>query len=435
MSHRSFEEFYKMIPGVLGFPKRFLGGNMPAQQSARKQATYIDRLNILSSDIESIKKLIKDSIKNCILGWEKGIRIPKQTFHVIGPAGIGKTESCFQIVEELDKELKKPFNLILIKGPVLRRDDVLCPFPVPEENSFKMLFSDFTPRPDQKRGLFVIDEMGRADHDFQQLLWQLQNENRIHTWEMPQEWFVVSLDNPDEQEYSMNYFEDAAGLRRSCHLYCDLSVPAFLNYAKSKKFHDSVIGYITNNPGHLYDFDSQKIGMVYANPASWERVSNILKGYEVNDGISSNMQTIELAISGLLNASMSRLFLSYLVDMDNYLTIDDIINDYPNNKQKVLDCDYSKIGRLMESLLMHLRMEMPKLQKNEIMNIASFLVDIPSDVSAVYFSVLNEVKNSNKKAFDYLLKLQVEFIACNSDFKEKFYTKMFEVTQNSYSKF
>lgn len=430
---KQFEELYKMIPGVLGFPKQFLGGNMPAQQSSRRQASYVDRLNILSSDIETIKKLIKDSIKNCIVSWDKGLSCPKQTFHVIGPAGIGKTESCFQIAEELDKELTKPFNVILIKGPVLRRDDILCPFPVPETNSFKMLFSDFTPKPDQKYGVFVIDEMGRADHDFQQLLWQLQNENRIHTWEMPLGWFVISLDNPDDQEYSMNYFEDAAGLRRSCHLYCDLSVPVFLNYAKSRNFHNSVIDYITNNPGHLYDFDSQKLGMVYSNPASWERVSNLIKGYEANEGVANNIQTIELAISGLLNATMTRMFLSYLLDSNDHLTIEDVIKKYPSNKDKILKCDYTKIGRLMDGILMYLKSETPKLDRQEALFLAEFLSDIPTDISVLYFSTLNEVKN-NKKVFEYMIKLQLEFMV-HEGYKEKFYDKMVEISRTAYSSF
>ena len=85
------------------------------EEKMAKQASYIDRLNILSSDIETIKKLIKESISNCINCWEKKFNIDKQTFHIIGPAGVGKTQACYQIANEIANELDIQFDVILIK--------------------------------------------------------------------------------------------------------------------------------------------------------------------------------------------------------------------------------------------------------------------------------------------------------------------------------
>ena len=397
-----------------------------------KQASYIDRLNILSSDIETIKKLIKESISNCINCWEKKFNIDKQTFHIIGPAGVGKTQACYQIANEIANELDIQFDVILIKGPVLRRDDMLCPFPDPDSSSFKMLFSDFVPKDKNSFGLFVIDEMGRADHDFQQLLWQIQNEYKLHTLDFPRGWFVVSLDNPDDQEYSMNYFEDAAGLRRSCHLYCDLSVPVFLQYASHNGFHKFVIEYISNNPKHLYDFECQKLGMVYANPASWERVSNILHSYEMNGGISENMDTIELAVSGLLNSNMARLFLSYVSDNSSYITFDDIISNYAKVRDKILSLDNSKIGQIFDSVLLNLENDKPALLPQQILNFSTFMSDIPTDIASLYFSRLNDTSKNDRKIFYYLAKLQADCFTSCQEFKDKFYEKMIELDKDKF---
>jgi hypothetical protein len=52
--------------------------------------------------------------------------------------------------------------------------------------------------------------MGRADHDFQQLLWQIQNEYKLHTLDFPRGWFVVSLDNPDKNATVSSMYWDQA---------------------------------------------------------------------------------------------------------------------------------------------------------------------------------------------------------------------------------
>jgi len=220
---------------------------MSNDAAKQEDPKYHERLNIAVLSIAKIKTLIKDDIKETINAWNKGRDVQKQCWHVVGPAGVGKTEICYQIAEELTNHFQKPFEIIMVKAPVLSRDDFIIPFPVTNggSTSFKMLYSDFVPpQKEDSYGIFVIDEFSRGDHTLQQLLWQVQNEYAIHRYHFPKGWFVISIDNPDDSAYSMDTMEDAAGLRRQLHIYTEVSPIDFLNYAIEKEFHPLIIEFI-----------------------------------------------------------------------------------------------------------------------------------------------------------------------------------------------
>ena len=145
-----------------------------------QELKHSERLNIPTLSIEKIKGLIKSNISNTVNAWDHGMNLEKQCFHIIGPAGVGKTQITEQICDELSEETKKKFNNITVKCPVLARDDFIIPFPVIDNgnSSFKMLYSDFLPKDDDSFGIFVIDEFSRGDHPLQQLMWQIQNEHK-----------------------------------------------------------------------------------------------------------------------------------------------------------------------------------------------------------------------------------------------------------------
>ena len=167
---------------------------MPDEEAKLDEKKYHERLNIPVLTIGRIKELIKKNIVDTINAWEAGVYVDRQCFRIIGPAGVGKTDICKQLQGELSEETGKDFSFMMIKAPVLSRDDFIIPFPVTAggDASFKMLYSDFVPKKDdQSYGLFVIDEFSRGDHALQQLLWQAQNEYAIHLNSFPKGWFVI----------------------------------------------------------------------------------------------------------------------------------------------------------------------------------------------------------------------------------------------------
>ena len=399
---------------------------------------YFERLNISTASISKIKHLIKVSILNTLTAWEKGHDLEKQTFHIIGPAGVGKTQICGQISRELSEILKVPFETKIIKAPVLSRDDFIIPFPVIDNGntSFKMLYSDFVPKDPNSFGLFIIDECNRGDHSLQQLLWQVQNEYKLHLMDFPKGWFVIALDNPDDQEYSVDNIEDAAGLRRMLHIYTEVSVEDFLKHAISSNFHPFVIEFIQTNPHYLYDYDSQKQGSVYANPASYERVSNILWNYELSSGIKENLNDIEILLAGLINIHKTRFLIDFIREKKG-INPKDIFYDYEKKvREKIIvmvdEKDNASLGDLMISFSTFLVTSKPKVEKKELENIVRFLTDVPVDTAAILILQIDGF-NRDSDEFKYFTKLQIELIK-NTEYKEKFYNVLIDARKRDTQK-
>ncbi len=408
-----------------------------------EELKYHERLNISVLSIDKVKELIKNDIKDTIYAWNKGRNVDKQCFRIIGPAGVGKTQICNQMAKELTKEIfeehnsknpddQKEFEMIMIKAPVLSRDDFIIPFPVAnkkkEEFSFKMLYSDFVPKGKTTFGLFVIDECSRGDHQLQQLLWQVQNEYSIHKFNFPKGWFVISIDNPDDSEYSMDILEDAAGLRRQLHIYVEVSTIDFLNYAIENKFHPLVIEFIQTHPEYIYDFQAQKIGSVYANPASYEKLSDHLWKMQIRRK-EINFEEMEYKTSGLLNTHMTQLFIEFARDKKD-INPKDIYYSYGSVKSQIgillKENNMSKISELMIGFCTYMSTSMPQYTKKELNNILNFLLSVPVDIAALFISQIDGFDRKSPQ-FKYMTKIHIDLLKSSERYKNEFYNPIVQV--------
>jgi len=397
---------------------------------------YHERLNISVATIGKMKEIIKNDIMDTIVAWKKGRDVEKQCYHIIGPAGVGKTQICKQITVELTEEIfsahnkknpddQKEFEMIMIKSPVLSRDDFIIPFPVERGDStmdFKMLYSDWVPKEVGSYGLFVIDEFSRGDHQLQQLLWQVQNEYAVHTFEFPQGWFVISTDNPDDSEYSMDNLEDAAGLRRQLHMYVEVNAPDFLDYAIKEGFHPYVIEFIQTHTEYLYDFQAQKIGSVYANPASYEKLSHHLWKMEDRRG-EIDFDEIDYKASGLLNTNMTALFLEFARDK-KHISPKDVFHNLSQVRKKIetllQNKEADKLGELMVGFCTYLSTSMPEWDKNELKNALEFLLMMPIDTAALFISQIDGFDRTGPK-FRYMTKIHLALMDKSKHYKDEFY--------------
>jgi len=414
------------------------------ENTKEQEQKYFERLNISVLSINRIKELIKTDIKRTLNAWNKGTEVDKQCWHVIGPAGVGKTEICYQIANELTNELKKPFEIIMVKSPVLSRDDFIIPFPIIEQDencimegeagmaySFKMLYSDFVPKNQDTYGIFVIDEFSRGDHTLQQLLWQVQNEYAIHRYKFPKGWFVISIDNPDDQEYQMDTMEDAAGLRRQNHIYSEVSVKDFLDYAIAQNFHNLIIEFIQTHPDYIYDFEAQKRGSVYANPASYEKLSDHLIKMELDEGI--DFEEIDIISSGLLNSSMTRMFIEFARDKKD-INPKDVFYDYAKVKADIdklkKNGDNDKLGQLMVGFCTFMTTSMPKYDKDKLQNVLEFLLVMPIDTAALFISQIDSFSRQSKE-FKYMTKIHVTLLNKSKKYKKDFYDPIVAVGESA----
>lgn len=401
-------------------------------QKQEAELKYHERLNISVLSIDKVKQLIKNDIIDTLFAWSKGRNVDKQCYHIIGPAGVGKTEITKQICTELSEELfqnEKTFHNLMIKAPVLSRDDFIIPFPVEIDGdkanySFDMLYSNFVPKNMETFGLYVIDEFSRGDHQLQQLLWQIQNEYTIHLHKFPKNWFVLSIDNPDDSEYSMDNLEDAAGLRRQLHIFTEVSAIDFLNYAIKQDYHPFVVEFIQAHPEYLYDFRSQKLGAVYANPASWEKVSDHLwKMFIRRNNFDYN--ELESKLAGLLNTAMTALFIEFVRDQKD-INPKEIFHDFRKVKPKILELlkenNVSKLGELMIGFSNFMTTSMPEYEKHpeKLQNMLNFLMMMPIDTAALFIAQIDSF-DRGAPAFKYMTDIHLKLMKKSTQYREKFY--------------
>lgn len=391
---------------------------------------YFERLNIPVLSINAIKNLIKDDIVDTISAWDRGLDfVERQCFHIIGPAGVGKTAICNQLKNELSEILNKEFAMIMLKSPVLSRDDIMIPFPVVDDGKreFEMLYSDFVPKDKDSYGLFVIDECSRGDHSLQQMFWQVQNEYQIHLKEFPRNWFVITTDNPDDSEYQMDTMEDAAGLRRQLHIYTEVSVKDFLTYGSENNIHPLIIEFISTNPQFIYDFSAQKLGSVFANPASYEKLSHHLhKIDKTGKGNFTNEQfdRLESLASGLLNVNKARLFIDFAREGKD-INPKDIFFDYPKVEKAINEMitkkDNAGISKVMTGFINYLTTQCPAYQNGgkELSYVGTFLAKVPLDASAIFVTSIDGF-GRNTKEFKYMTSMHVQLMK-QPEYKANFY--------------
>lgn len=406
-----------------------------SEKEKHEEQKYYERLNISVLSITKIKNLIKKNIVDTLNAWDHKKYVKKQCFRVIGPAGVGKTDICRQLVTELSDETKHNFSMIMIKSPVLSRDDFIIPFPVTKDGTatFKMLYSDFVPTEEDSFGIFVIDEFSRGDHALQQLLWQAMDEYSIHLHKFPKGWFVIAVDNPDDSEYQMDMMEDAAGLRRQLHLYSEVSAKDFLHYAISQGYHKLVIEFIQTHPDYLYDFQSQKQGAVYANPASYEKLSDHLIKFDLNGGVANNYESVEIIASGLLNTNMAKMFISFARDQRdinpkdifyNYKSVQKAIKDF------VKDGDNSMLSQIMVSFCTYMTTSMPEFDKQNLDNIESFLLLMPIDTAALFISQVDSFDRTSVE-FKYMTKIHLSLMKLSKNYRKNFYEPVVAVGRSN----
>lgn len=408
---------------------------MSSDEQRIEEKKYYERLNISVASIAYIKDVIMGNIVDTLNAWEQGSEVKKQTFRIIGPAGVGKTDICRQMADELTEVTGKKFELIMIKAPVLSRDDFIIPFPVVHggDHSFKMLYSDFVPKGEDTYGLFVVDEFSRGDHALQQLLWQAMEEYAIHLHRFPKGWFVIAADNPDDSEYQMDMMEDAAGLRRQLHIFTEPRAKPFLDYAIAKGFHQLVIEFIQTHPEFVYDYDAQKVGQVFANPSSWEKVSDHLKKIDMNGGVKARMEEVESLCTGLLNVNMTRMFMEFVMEQKD-INPKHIFYDWKRVKKDVLslikESNQAKLGKLMVAFCTYMTTSMPDYAKENLENIEEFLLLMPIDTAALFINQVDGFKRESKE-FIYMTKIHMQLLKKSKQYKEEFYDAIVNVGRDS----
>ena len=154
-----------------------------------------------------------------------------------------------------------------------------------------------------------------------------------------------------------------------------------------------------------------------------------LWGFELGNGIESNIRSIDSLVSGLLNVSMTRLFVEFMRDKKD-ISPKDIFFKYSKVKKSIDEYieagENAKLGKIMTSFITYLTTSRPSWKKEELINIATFFSDVPSDISALFITSIDKFGRTSDE-FKYATKLHVSLIDNCEDYKVKFYQQMVDI--------
>jgi len=257
---------------------------------------FWDRLGIPVCSLSEARQVIE-------LGFEN-----KQVVCMIGEAGIGKSQLWRQIADD------RGWNVVYFYLAHLEREDIGgIPFPSDDKNSYKFLCESTIKEviDSEKPTIVVLDEWNRGEKATMNAAFTLMEDRRFGSYRLPDHVYIGTAMNPSEANYLVNEAEkDPAFRRRLVMLAVQSNVTAFLEHARGRgSFHSLVCSYIEAQPQALNDTAAREAGKTYANPAGWEKISNILKTLDTK-GQAYNERVMNLLGSGIVGMGTMSQFMA-----------------------------------------------------------------------------------------------------------------------------
>jgi len=195
--------------------------------------------------------------------------------NLIGETGIGKTELLAQYT------IARNMDLIPLQVSQIEPSDFVGLYKVDENNRtmtcppnwlphieaakgkqpnkevkevIDKLRQIFTGEINPNGGVIFLDEINRGHEDIRQALYQLVNERRIHTYVLPDNYYVAAACNPSSEGYEVAEFDDAL-INRFAWLKFRPEVSETLSYLEGKYGKNNhVLAWVKSTSGDMIDY-------------------------------------------------------------------------------------------------------------------------------------------------------------------------------------
>lgn len=193
--------------------------------------------------------------------------------NLIGPHGIGKSTVVREYCEE------QGIGFIDLRLGQMEVGDLLgLPEITTDKDGNKVtVFARPKWFPTEGKGILFLDEWNRSKRDVTQAIFQLILDRKLHDYELPVGWFVVTAQNPNTGDYTTLDISDKALLDRFCHIKVSSNHLDFIGYANLKKFNPSISKFIGAHPGMLRGVTEEfTLDFVTPSDRSWERAGRLI---------------------------------------------------------------------------------------------------------------------------------------------------------------
>jgi hypothetical protein len=284
-------------------------------------------------------------------------------------------------------------------------------------------------------GILFLDEWTRADKSVIKAFFTILEDRMVHGHQIiPPGVQIIAAMNPSDSGYSVNEAEkDCAFRRRLSFVSVVVNTGLWLEYAK-KHFHPYVIEFVQSLPSILYDAKLRDAGKVYPCPATWEKVSNILKTADqkkeklTSDGVS-------LSVSGCIGHAACTQFIAFINDNEIIINPADVLNTYTDKSdirkkvQRLVTLARNDVlNELCEGVAIMLLTDNPE-PTTIAPRLALFMGDLQPEM-ALSFIVhkLSAAANGVENAESYITQLSIAMS------KQPAYIQMFERVGNAIDK-
>lgn len=209
---------------------------------------------------------------------------------LMGPPGIGKT----QIMEQIAKECQIGLVSYTITHHT-RQSAVGLPFirqveyqgqeySVTEYTMSEIIASIYRQMETdgQREGILFIDEINCVSETLTPTMLQFLQCKTFGNQAVPEGWIIVAAGNPPEYNRSVHEF-DMVTLDRVRYLEIEADYSVWKEYARGKRIHGALMGYLELHPRNFYRVEPGAEGLQFVTARGWEDLSNLLLTYEELD--------------------------------------------------------------------------------------------------------------------------------------------------------
>ncbi|MCR5020854.1 MoxR family ATPase, partial [Ruminococcus sp.] len=292
---------------------------------------------------------------------------------LLGPPGVGKSQSVRQIAEVIERKTGKKtavmdvrlllFNPIDLRGiPTANDDKTLAVWLKPK--IFQMDESE------NVVNLLFLDEISAAPQSVQAAAYQITLDRVVGEHRLPDNCIVIAAGNRTTDK-SVAYKMPKALANRLLHIDLKMSFSSWKKWAVNNGVNPMVIGYLTYKNDALMRFDAASEELAFATPRSWEMVSNIL------NQVNSSVADVFNLIAGLVGVGMATEFSTWC---DVYKDMPDVVDIF-EGKGAVIPKKTDELYALTAAMSAYASKHRDELDKIE--NSLVFAEKLPPDFSVV----------------------------------------------------
>lgn len=319
------------------------------------------------------------NIMNIIISIKKKVNIPLLLW---GKHGVGKTE----LVHAVAKQHK--MNCVVLNLANQTPEDLLGQ--IDGEGGYhrpNWIVEGKTPV------VYFLDEINRAPKYVLQSMFNFINEGRIHTHKIKDTDIIIAAANPDEVDYEVTTFDDAAFLSRFCHIKVEPTTEEFVAYI-NKKVQNSVVQNAISKAKNIYmSTDVKNSFTIKPNNRNLEKVAMLF------DLCNENVikETGIHIIAGLIGFESASVIMEiWRSDIELDFNVIRKKENYPFNKNQL-----DKINIVNNSLFKFIaNSDLSNISLEDKKDIKKYIDFVPKDMRVAI--VKNIIQNITNNSLDFL---------------------------------